>query len=122
MFSFTETAILASGDVTVHSLTQISGAPVKEFVWNSATGGECLGVIFSNDACAGLVYASRGPVVSRFSPGSFLAPGTFTGDQTIVTITPVGITPTPEPSSLSLVLLGSGLIAGIGAMRRRLSG
>jgi len=58
-----------------------------------------------------------------FPAGAFLSAGTFigtatTGEAAFVTITDLGVTVTPEPSSL--MLLGCGALGLLGVMRRNL--
>jgi hypothetical protein len=125
-FSFTETTLATSGDVT--GVTNISGVSVDEFAWNSAASGSCFGITFVGQACAGW---KEGFVTNAagFAPGSFLTAGFYSGGDGSATVsitctnpTPTGecspSTPTPEPSSL--MLLGGGLAGFAGVIRRKL--
>ena len=100
-FSFTEPTILAIGDTT--SLTQISGAVVTDFSWNSA-GGLCP---FQPGGNACITYQGGGLLVDVFAPGSFLTDGTYTslaGDETVMISGNTGAT--PEPSTVVLFVTG----------------
>jgi hypothetical protein len=100
-FSFTEPTILAIGDTT--SITQISGAVVTDFSWNSA-GGLCP---FQPGGNACITYQGGGLLVDVFAPGSFLTDGTYTslgGDETVMISGNPGAT--PEPSTVVLFVTG----------------
>jgi hypothetical protein len=79
-FSFTQPTLASSGFVTSR-LTQISGATATAFSWNSVAGGLCFGAAGSGFACAAVQFGNVITLVDFFQPGSFLAPGTYTGGR-----------------------------------------
>jgi hypothetical protein len=104
-FSFTEPTILAIGDTT--SITQISGAVVTDFSWNSA--GLCPSFVggFRTGADACITYQSGSGLIDNFVSGSFLTDGTYTslgGDETVMISGNPGAT--PEPSTVVLFVTG----------------
>jgi hypothetical protein len=86
-FSFTEPTLTSSGTVT-SGLTQISGATVTGFGWNSAASSLCSAGNFSfvigGAACIGMEGNGGAGFSDGFAVGSFLATGTYT--PTIVTV------------------------------------
>lgn len=103
-FSFTESTLASSGDST--SITQISGASVAGFYWNSEAVSSCpFGGIpgYANTCVAFAPFPSGGGDLESFTLGSFLAPGIYTslgGDET-VEITAVA----PEGGTAAMYLL-----------------
>jgi hypothetical protein len=103
-FSFTEPTIPLSGDTTF--ITQISGAVVTEFYWNSAGFCPTLGGS-PTEANACITYQSGPTLTEVFTPGSFLTDGTYTslgGDETVMISGNTGAT--PEPSTVVLFVTG----------------
>lgn len=116
-FSFTEPTLTSSGTVT-SGLTQISGATVTGFGWNSAASGVCsagnLTFAIGGAACIGMEGNGGAGFSDAFTVGAFLAPGTYTGTIVTVNIAQTGVA---EPSSL--LLLASGIL-GLFGVRRKL--
>ena len=104
-FSFTEPTIPLSGDTT--SITQISGAVVTEFSWNSL--GVCpppLPVVPTANAC--ITYSYSALLREPFAPGSFLTDGIYTSLSTHETVMISGRNTgvTPEPPTVVLFVTG----------------
>jgi hypothetical protein len=103
-FSFTELTIPPSGDTT--SITQISGAVVTEFSWNS--NGLCpspvAGTFTEANAC--ITYSAF--LSEAFAPGSFLTDGIYTSLSTHETVMISGRNSgvTPEPPTVVLFVTG----------------
>jgi hypothetical protein len=118
--TFTESSLASSGDVT--SFLSTTGAqPILEFGWNSA-GGDCInGSGTVGTACGGINFGGGEEQIGSFALGSFLSPGTYQShglnDFLNMTVTITDVSGVPEPSSLTLMLLGVGLAL---VMRKRI--
>ena len=117
-FSFIEPTIASSGFVD-SGLTLINGSDATAFQWNSAASAFCFGISSPGDACVGIAKVGGGQSINFFSAGSFLAVGTYTDIEFGAVTVNIAQTGVPEPSSL--LLLGSGVGALFGAVRRKLT-
>src|SRR5882724_976546 len=116
-FSFIEPTIASSGFVD-SGLTDISDSTATAVQWNSAASAVCFGISFPGDACVGIANVGGGQSINFFPAGSFLAVGTYTDVEFGAVTVNIAQTGVPEPSSL--LLLGSGVGALFGAVRRKL--
>ena len=116
-FSFIEPTIASSGFVD-SGLTLINGSDATAFQWNSAASAFCFGISSPGDACVGIANVGGGQSINFFAAGSFLAVGTYTDIEFGAVTVNIAQTGVPEPSSL--LLLGSGVGALFGAVRRKL--
>jgi hypothetical protein len=125
VFTLTAATLPTSGDVTSFTSVIDPFGTVTEFAWNSAGFPFSFCIFpgpFAQGACTVLInepppstppgtfiLVETGDI---WVPGSFLSPGTYTGEfHDTMVITDLGPVGAPEPSSLILLGWGFGLMA-----------